>query len=91
MKLPHHLRREKRRVSVLIESDIDERGHVEARVKRSSGDKDLDEVVLRAARKTRFKPRQEDGVATKTKKETRYDIGVEDSENNSENDDDDSP
>lgn len=78
VKIPRRLRRDKRKTSVRVEFDVDERGQARARVAESSGDRDLDEVVLKAARKTRFKPRTEDGVATKTTKKMRYDINVDD-------------
>lgn len=75
-KIPKHLRREKSEKSVRLNLDIDEKGNVEARLSQSSGDKDLDEVVLKAARKTRYKPRTEDGLAVKTTKRVRVDTKV---------------
>lgn len=89
VRLPRRLRKEKRKTSVRVEFDIDEKGKASPRVTESSGDKELDEVVLKTARKTRFKPREEDGVATKSTKKMRYDINVDDNEKSSDNDDDD--
>jgi TonB family protein len=77
-RVPKRLRREKRRLSVGLDVDVDENGRATPRLRESSGDSELDEEALKAARKTRWKPRSEDGKATKSTQRMRYDVDVKD-------------
>ncbi len=81
-RVPRRLRREKRRLSVGLDVDVDESGRATPRLRESSGDSELDEEALKAARKTRWKPRAEDGKATKSTQRMRYDVDVKDGAGN---------
>lgn len=81
-RVPKRLRRQKRRLSVGVDVDIDEAGRATPRLRESSGDGEMDEEALKAARKTRWKPRAEDGKATKSTQRMRYDVDVKDGAGN---------
>jgi len=81
-RVPRRLRREKRRLSVGLDVDVDESGRATPRLRESSGDSELDEEALKAARKTRWKPRAEDGKATESTQRMRYDVDVKDGAGN---------
>lgn len=85
-RVPRRLRREKRRLSVGLDVDVDESGRATPRLRESSGDSELDEEALKAARKTRWKPRAEDGKATKSMQRMRYDVDVKDGAGNDNGD-----
>jgi TonB family protein len=85
-RVPRRLRREKRRLSVGLDVDVDESGRATPRLRESSGDSELDEEALKAARKTRWKPRAEDGKATKSTQRMRYDVDVKDGAGNDNGD-----
>lgn len=87
-RVPKRLRREKRRLSVGLDVDVDESGRATPRLRESSGDSELDEEALKAARKTRWKPRAEDGKATKSTQRMRYDVDVKDGAGNDAEEDD---
>ena len=85
-RVPRRLRREKRRLSVGLDVDVDDKGRATPRLRESSGDSELDEEALKAARKTRWKPRAEDGKATKSTQRMRYDVDVKDGAGNDNGD-----
>lgn len=87
-RVPRRLRRKKRRLSVGLDVDVDESGRATPRLRESSGDSELDEEALKAARKTRWKPRAEDGKATKSTQRMRYDVDVKDGAGNDAEDGD---